>query len=205
MLEALERIKPQIERLETTSISGGLAACRPPHRDIRTCCGNLSRLRHLFFDENESFCGTCGAARPEAPLPADLSSLDVPASDVTSFDAPAKSIRRGWFRATGNRRMEILPRLAAHKIAMETLATLPELRPIHRSLRLRMLPRRRRPHPRILQHCSRRSICAGLIWGRSAFSESHANDLAVADPLTPADKIGLIPGVLQRSPSGWRR
>ncbi len=72
MLEALERIKPQIERLGSESMSledvGGANSLaspaersvvkhEPPARVADTCaaCGTD------FFDESESFCGTCGA------------------------------------------------------------------------------------------------------------------------------------------------
>jgi putative methionine-R-sulfoxide reductase with GAF domain len=92
MLEALERIKPQIERLGSESMSledvGGpnslaspaersVVKHEPPARVADTCaaCGTD------FFDESESFCGTCGAARPVAPPPLDLPRVDVPKAD----------------------------------------------------------------------------------------------------------------------------
>ena len=86
MLEALERIKPQIERLgsESASLPEAVATAlaspgerletkrEPSSRLAETCasCGND------FFDLSESFCGTCGAARPLAPL--GDASVDVP-------------------------------------------------------------------------------------------------------------------------------
>jgi putative methionine-R-sulfoxide reductase with GAF domain len=73
MLEALERIKPQIERLgsETLAPEGHAVAAPPPAgtkaavpapRVVDTCsvCGSD------FFDQTESFCGICGAARAVA-------------------------------------------------------------------------------------------------------------------------------------------
>jgi GAF domain-containing protein len=88
MLEALERIKPQIERLGNESMSladgGGTNSLaspversvtkREPSRFADTCaaCGTD------FFDESESFCGTCGAARPVVSPPLDVPSVDVP-------------------------------------------------------------------------------------------------------------------------------
>jgi GAF domain-containing protein len=95
MLEALERIKPQIERLGNESIAladaatakplaspGELPATKdePAAQSAETCaaCGSD------FFDESESFCGTCGTARPAAPSP-----LSVPSGDVSSkLDPP---------------------------------------------------------------------------------------------------------------------
>jgi hypothetical protein len=77
MLEALERIKPQLERLGTESsiedLSSGLPATRPhpgaapkaipsaaPVAEVCGVCGSN------FFSETESFCGICGTARPQA-------------------------------------------------------------------------------------------------------------------------------------------
>ncbi len=83
MLEALERIKPQIERLGNESAPiEDLAASRPlapaaaqsvirpqapavRSADVCSACGSD------FFDESESFCGICGTARPVSPAPID--------------------------------------------------------------------------------------------------------------------------------------
>ena len=89
MLEALERIKPQLERLGSDSIapedfataksSAGATepACDPP----RLACGIRGQNREPlapriastcsacgsdFFDDSESFCGICGTARTMA-------------------------------------------------------------------------------------------------------------------------------------------
>ena len=71
MLEALERIKPQLERLGTEApvLDEAAAAKSPvlppksqpsavPVADTCSACGSD------FFDANESFCGICGTARP---------------------------------------------------------------------------------------------------------------------------------------------
>lgn len=88
MLEALERIKPQIERMGHESMALADAATaksfaspgqppvtkgEPAARSAETCaaCGSD------FFDEGESFCGTCGTARPVAPSPLSVQSADV--------------------------------------------------------------------------------------------------------------------------------
>lgn len=96
MLEALERIKPQLERLgnESLSFEHSVAAspaaisAEPPAapvapRSADTCsaCGSD------FYDESESFCGICGTARP-APPPFDFSSFAVPGAVQTKTDAP---------------------------------------------------------------------------------------------------------------------
>ncbi|MGZ4732954.1 MAG: GAF domain-containing protein [Terriglobales bacterium] len=75
MLEALERIKPQLERLGTESLGEHFSSDTRfvvpegpksesfPARIAEKCsvCGSD------FFDKDESFCGICGTARPEAP------------------------------------------------------------------------------------------------------------------------------------------
>jgi putative methionine-R-sulfoxide reductase with GAF domain len=94
MLEALERIKPQIERLGNEGLSladvgtskpaprgeRSVARREPPAQVAAACaaCGTD------FFDESESFCGTCGAARPAAPPPPVVLSVDV----STKTDSP---------------------------------------------------------------------------------------------------------------------
>ena len=89
MLEALERIKPQIERLGTESLplaDGGSAQAfaapgertlekREPSAQVAATCAVCSTD---FFDESESFCGTCGAARPVVQSPSVIPSVAVP-------------------------------------------------------------------------------------------------------------------------------
>ena len=86
MLEALERIKPQIERLGSESAPiENAATVAPPlasagtrrepsafrGADVCSACGSD------FFDESESFCGICGTARPVTPTPTDDPGVDV--------------------------------------------------------------------------------------------------------------------------------
>jgi hypothetical protein len=90
MLEALERIKPQIERLGNESMSladveaaRSLASSseRPATKWVAETC---SACGTDFFDDSESFCGTCGAARPVA-----LPSLELPSTTApNSADPP---------------------------------------------------------------------------------------------------------------------
>jgi len=77
MLEALERIKPQLERMGTESLGESF----PPESRIVLPATHqrdafLARLTEKcsvcgsdFFDRDESFCGICGTARPEVPPP----------------------------------------------------------------------------------------------------------------------------------------
>jgi GAF domain-containing protein len=72
MLEALERIKPQIERLGSEALapeghtvaasSAGTKAGAARGLDTCSVCGSD------FFDRSEAFCGICGAARAVANL-----------------------------------------------------------------------------------------------------------------------------------------
>ncbi len=131
MLEALERIKPQIERLGNESLLlADLAAAKPPassgvtKRVAETCsaCGTY------FFDENESFCGTCGAARPEAPLPPDVSSLEVPGK----VDPPWLIPYERENPTNGNSAVGPLTaqNVGARDTAVTAALAVPELRPI---------------------------------------------------------------------------
>jgi GAF domain-containing protein len=138
MLEALERIKPQIERLGNESLLlADVAAAKSPFssgvtkRIAETCsaCGTY------FFDENESFCGTCGAARPEASLLPDVSSLDVPSLNVPSLDAPGQ-VDPPWLipyerenPSNGNSAAG-LQNVVARETAVTAALAVPELRPI---------------------------------------------------------------------------
>jgi GAF domain-containing protein len=77
MLEALERIKPQLERLGTESVHEVFPAeSRIVLPEAAKSEAFLARVTEKcsvcgsdFFDHNESFCGICGTARPIAPLP----------------------------------------------------------------------------------------------------------------------------------------
>lgn len=94
MLDALERIKPQIERMGNESLSlADAGTAQPPSRGERSVAkreppaqvaASCAVCGTDFFDESESFCGTCGAARPVAPPPSIVPSVDVP----TNPDSP---------------------------------------------------------------------------------------------------------------------
>jgi putative methionine-R-sulfoxide reductase with GAF domain len=84
MLEALERIKPQIERLGSDSMSlDDVLAAKPPasfapqppakrEAPAARSADKCSACGSDFFDESESFCGICGSARPAALSPPDV-------------------------------------------------------------------------------------------------------------------------------------
>jgi len=91
MLEALERIKPQLQRLgaESSAVDPadfGFAPAVKSKGDAgvrETCavCGSD------FLDQGESFCGICGSARAAAPAPS--------APDVTAFGGAGVSGKMG--------------------------------------------------------------------------------------------------------------
>lgn len=99
MLEALERIKPQLERLGTESsiedLTSGLPAtpAQPgappkvgpsavPVAEVCAVCGSN------FFSETESFCGICGTARPQAPPRSRLSGAGIQGQSGTPWLTP---------------------------------------------------------------------------------------------------------------------
>jgi GAF domain-containing protein len=133
MLEALERIKPQIERLGNESLLlADLAGAKPSSssgvakRIAETCsaCGTY------FFDENESFCGTCGAARPEARLLPDVSSLDVPSLDVPGKVDPPWLIPYERENPSNGNSAAGSQNIVAREAAVTAALAVPELRPI---------------------------------------------------------------------------
>jgi len=81
MLEALERIKPQLERLGSDSLESVSAQKAPIAFSPQATAHSESFLRRMadtcpacgseFFDESESFCGICGTARPVEAVTAD--------------------------------------------------------------------------------------------------------------------------------------
>ncbi len=95
MLEALERIKPQLERLGTQSSAETLAAGKPAEARLEHAVaakGETSAPRPTekcsicgsdFFDKGEAFCGICGSARPAAS-PASAVPHDIPTPARTS-------------------------------------------------------------------------------------------------------------------------
>jgi hypothetical protein len=102
MLEALERIRPQIERLGTESPSLDQKAA---HRPVPTvtkspapAAGSGERCSVCgsdFFDRSEAFCGICGAARslttlaPEAESKTDFSRIVDAAEDSWNGKLPS--------------------------------------------------------------------------------------------------------------------
>jgi GAF domain-containing protein len=97
MLEALERIKPQLERLGTESLSEAFPPESPvglPEAPTRETF--LARVAEKclvcgsdFFDKDESFCGICGTARPEAPTPPAVAQSY--GRDLPRPDSPSKT------------------------------------------------------------------------------------------------------------------
>jgi GAF domain-containing protein len=95
MLEALERIKPQLERLGTESLTDSFGAGKragarfeplaaPRSEAFVTRSGEkCSVCGSDFFDGSESFCGICGSARPAAAGPSAVPPAAVPPTDET--------------------------------------------------------------------------------------------------------------------------
>jgi len=138
MLEALERIKPQIERLGSESMS--LADVEASKRFASWPASKREFLARIadtcsacgtdFFDESESFCGTCGAARPVVPPPPNVPGLDV----LNRIDPPGL-IPYGRENPTNGNSANLLPTESV--IAKEGAGpasrsplTAPELQPI---------------------------------------------------------------------------
>ena len=79
MLEALERIKPQLERLGSDSVALEKGTTRPsvlpaeagatnPESLAPRIASTCSACGSEFFDDSEAFCGICGTARTIAKL-----------------------------------------------------------------------------------------------------------------------------------------
>jgi putative methionine-R-sulfoxide reductase with GAF domain len=93
MLEALERIKPQLERLGTESLNQTFPAesriVLPPSADSEAILARASEKCSVcgsdFFGRDEAFCGICGSARPEAAAAA---LHDISSSDISQNEAP---------------------------------------------------------------------------------------------------------------------
>jgi hypothetical protein len=88
MLEALERIKPQLERLGSDSLESVSTQKPPTAFSPQVTAHSESFLRRMadtcpacgseFFDESESFCGICGTARPVEAITADPEGISAP-------------------------------------------------------------------------------------------------------------------------------
>jgi putative methionine-R-sulfoxide reductase with GAF domain len=95
MLEALERIKPQIERLGSENIAAAMplapAVAQPvigPQTPAVRSPDVCSACSSDFFDESESFCGICGTARAVTPALPDVSGLDSAHKNDTPWLTP---------------------------------------------------------------------------------------------------------------------
>jgi GAF domain-containing protein len=221
MLEALERIKPQIERLgNESSLLADLAAAKPfaspgeravTKRVAETCsaCGTD------FFDENESFCGTCGAARPATFLP-----LDAPSADISGkMDSP-------WLIPYGRENPTNGNSVADAKQNAVPDAppafTVPEVRPMPAAAVAETAPRTE-PQPKSgLQAGSASTSPVDLpsaqfqppavVSATDALrivpadpvpADPHQTDLAPADPFAPADKLQAYPWGSARKAQEW--
>jgi putative methionine-R-sulfoxide reductase with GAF domain len=233
MLEALERIKPQIERLgNEVPFLADLAAAMPPASSgvIQRVAETCSACGTYFFDENESFCGTCGAARPEAPLPADLSSLDVTSLNVRSSDVPGR-VDPPWLipyeRENPTNGNSAGNALTAHNMR-QTAVGLPELGPVPP---VAAVPNVAMPPSDLPpKHASTNSVYPSYdhfqppaetqssdslrivpadpfvpdAFAADSLSANPAQtDLAVADPLTPTDKLQPYPWGSAKKAHEW--
>jgi len=100
MLEALERIKPQLERLGAESPMLDEAVATSPASPVRPPAGlksetfvarsgdTCSVCGSDFFGANESFCGICGTARPVAPAGRDTINKEVLSKVQSKTDSP---------------------------------------------------------------------------------------------------------------------
>ena len=74
MLEALERIKPQLERLADPSPTTFTESVPPGKTETKQISDELCRGCGRQFGEEEYFCGTCGTARQEISSRGDIQS-----------------------------------------------------------------------------------------------------------------------------------
>ena len=74
MLEALERIKPQLERLKEPSLTTIDETVPSRKMETKPAAAELCRGCGRQFGEEEYFCGTCGTARHEVSSQGDIQS-----------------------------------------------------------------------------------------------------------------------------------
>ena len=226
MLEALERIKPQIERLGNESMALAEATTanpfaspgeRPPTKDepaapsAETCaaCGSD------FFDESESFCGTCGTARPVAPLPPSVPTVDVP----SKLDPPWLIPYGRENPPNGHSTPELLPTESV--IAKESIvrASLPAVQNIAPQTESDAKPafetRSESPCPVTVpsEHFqppaetpmadAHRIIPVDPVPADPLQADPLPDDLGLADPLAPADKIQPYPWGSAKKAQHW--
>jgi len=105
MLEALERIKPQLEQLgteasvEDSGVESPSAHTQPAAASrvepvVTREADNCPACGEGFFDEAESFCGTCGTPRPRPqPSGEDVGGKNVQAQDVHNEDVQSRDVQ----------------------------------------------------------------------------------------------------------------
>jgi GAF domain-containing protein len=232
MLEALERIKPQIERLGSeSSLLADLAAARPPafrgERVVKRVAETCAACGTDFFDENESFCGTCGAARPAVSMP-----LDLPSADGTSKIDPPWLIPYEQENPTnGNSFADLSPTVTTREnAAPDALAvTEPEVRPMPATVATQNAgapPTESQANPTLETDSAftspanppsadfqppiqaavtdtLRIVEADPVPENPASSDPLQNDLVPADPFAPADKLQPYPWGSAKKAQEW--
>jgi putative methionine-R-sulfoxide reductase with GAF domain len=213
MLEALERIKPQIERLGNESMAPDTpfaspeAFASPEERPVTKrepaarVASTCSACGTDFFDESESFCGTCGAARPAALPP-----LDVASTDVLSKQDPPWLIPYGRENPTnGNSAADLPPSesvMAKEATAPASLAaisqTAPDLKPVleHGTVSTD-------PASMPFADFEPPAPDSGMDPLRIVPADAVQTDLVPADPLAPPDKIEPYPWGSAKKAQHW--
>ena len=134
MLEALERIKPQIERLGSDSLALDESTRKPSVPPAEAGATNRESLAPRiastcsacgseFFDDSESFCGICGTARTIAPKLAPSRS-DSPWLTPYAEESPSNGNYGGNKSSTGSTR-ETLPLSVRPDVAADVPRTQP--------------------------------------------------------------------------------
>jgi GAF domain-containing protein len=226
MLEALERIKPQIERLGNESgLLADLAAARPlsppGERMVKRVADSCAACGTDFFDENESFCGTCGAARAAVSMP-----LDVPSPEVTSKIDPPWLIPYGQENPTnGNSFADLSPGVTAKETAAPTAPpalTVPEVQPMPVATQNAAEPLVKpgwdtpastspvdypsahfQPPVQPAVTDALRIVPAEPVPENSDSADPLQNELVPTDPLAPADKLQPYPWGSAKKAQEW--
>jgi putative methionine-R-sulfoxide reductase with GAF domain len=223
MLEALERIKPQIERLGNESMSLadveaarslGSSSERPATKWVAETC---SACGTDFFDDSESFCGTCGAARPVA-----LPSLEIPGVAAPNKTDPPWLIPYGR-ENSGNGTSASEPYPTDSVIVKEAPfsasspgAATPEMQatpaaPVHDFILPKSEPDTPRSTGAVLEPFANSAPPAAalnpdslrIVPADPALAEFPPTDLAPADPFAPADKLQPYPWGSAKKAHEW--